>query len=134
MLTIPPEKVCYILIKAREFDEKVEADDIESGSNPSDDRDVNILADYEDDPTYQELMSALDSLNEDELLDLVALTWVGRGDFSKDEWEEARTEADDMRDKHIPLYLVGVPTLGDFLEEGLVELGYSCDEYELGRL
>jgi len=31
-------------------------------------------------------------------------------------------------------YLIGIPLLGDFLEEGLSMLGYSCEEFEIGRL
>jgi hypothetical protein len=27
-----------------------------------------------------------------------------------------------------------IPLLGDFLEEGLSILGYSCEEFEIGRL
>ncbi|MGA9084443.1 MAG: DUF3775 domain-containing protein [Pseudolabrys sp.] len=31
-------------------------------------------------------------------------------------------------------YLLGMPLLGDFLEEGLSLLGYSCEEFEINRL
>ncbi len=31
-------------------------------------------------------------------------------------------------------YLLGIPLLGDFLEEGLSMLGRSCAEFEIGRL
>src|SRR4029079_5900958 len=54
-------------------------------------------------------------------VDLLALTWLGRGEYSL---AEAREEASDMRDKHIPEDLIGTPKLGDFLEEGLAQLGY----------
>jgi hypothetical protein len=30
--------------------------------------------------------------------------------------------------------LLGMPMLGDFLEEGLSTLGYSCEEFEIERL
>jgi hypothetical protein len=33
-----------------------------------------------------------------------------------------------------PKYLLGTPLLGDFLEEGLSTLGYSCEEFELERV
>ncbi len=39
-----------------------------------------------------------------------------------------------MREKHIPSYLIGTPKLGDFIEEGLAQLGVSLDEYEVNRL
>jgi Protein of unknown function (DUF3775) len=134
MLNISPEKVCYIIVKAREFDVKVEPDGLASGSNPADDNEIEVLEDLADDPTYEELLSALRSLNEDESLDLVALAWVGRGTYSKSEWREARRQAREIPLADRPRYLSGTPMLGDYLEQGLSELGYSCDEYEMNRL
>jgi hypothetical protein len=72
-------------------------------------------------------------LNEDEQLDVLALMWVGRGDFAS--FDEARAEASDMSDKHIALrYLIGTPGLGDHLEEGLAQLGVSLEEFGINRL
>ena len=131
-LTISAEKAFYIIVKAREFDEQVAPSDPDSGSNPTDDRDVNVLESEADDPTLEELEGALATLNIDEQLDLIALTWLGRGDFPS--FEQARQEAEDIRDKHIPSYLIGTPKLGDYLEEGLAQLGYSLEEFEVNRL
>jgi Protein of unknown function (DUF3775) len=130
-LTISPETAFFIIVKAREFDEKVPPTDPDSGSNPSDDRAVDVLEE-EDDSVEQELESALSSLNIDEQLDLMALTWLGRGDFTS--FAEARKEAEDMRDKHIASYLMGTPQLGDYIEEGLSQLGYSLEDFEKNRL
>ncbi|MEX1206287.1 MAG: DUF3775 domain-containing protein [Dongiaceae bacterium] len=134
MLAISPETVCYLIVKAREFDVKVEPAEPDPGSNPADDRDVGILEDYADDPTYQELTGALGSLNSDQLLDLVVLTWIGRGTYGKDQWDEARDQAGEIPAKDVPRYLLGTPQLGDYLEEGLAELGFSCEDYQIGRL
>jgi hypothetical protein len=134
MLSIDAETVGYIIVKAREFDEKVAPEEREPGSNPTDDKMVEVLEDRSDDPTYEELMSALQSLNEDQLLDLIALSWIGRGDYESEDWKKARAEAAAVRDKHIPSYLVGTPLLGDYLEEGLSKLGYSSDEETLSHL
>lgn len=134
MLTISTTKTGYILVKAREFDAKVASDELEEGSNPSDDKDVEILEDQPDDPTQQELLDALEGLNQDELLDLVALMWIGRGDFTPANWDDARAEADAMRHKHIPSYLMETPLLSDYLEEGLSAMGYSCEEVEAEHL
>jgi len=133
-LAISPEKAFYVIVKARAFDEKVEASDLGGGSNPTDDLDVDVLEDRSDDPGFEELMSALQALNEDELLDLIALVWLGRGDFTFDEWSEARRQADDMPHKHIPRYLVETPLLGDYLEEALAQFGHSFESFELNRL
>ena len=134
MLNIKPEAVCYIIIKAREFDAKVEPDDPDSGSNPSDDKEIDVLEDFPDDPTLEELRGAIDQLNEDESLDLVALTWIGRGDFAQAQLRDARAQARAIPRADRSRYLIGTPMLGDYLEEGLAALGYSCEAYEMERL
>jgi hypothetical protein len=131
-LTISPETAFYIIVKAREFDEQVPPTDPDSGSNPADDREVDVLEESPDDAVEQELDAALGALNIDEQLDLMALTWLGRGDFTT--FAQARQEADDMRDKHIAIYLKGTPKLGDYLEEGLAQLGHSLEDFEKNRL
>ena len=57
MPNISTEKVCFIIIKAREFDVKVDPVDSDPGSNASDDNMSVILEDFADDATYQELKS-----------------------------------------------------------------------------
>ena len=134
MLSIPPEKVCFVIIKARAFDAKVDVVEPDPGSNPADEDMREVLEDYEDDPTFGELKNFIDSLNVDEQLDLVALTWLGRGDGMKDEWADLVQQAKDSRSDHTAEYLLGIPLLGDYLEEALSQFGHSCDEYEMGRL
>src|SRR5947209_19529791 len=85
-LTISPEKVCFIILKAREFDAKDAVTEPDPASNPSDDRDAAVLEDHSDDPVVEELTSLIDSLSEDEQIDLVALTWLGRDDYSASDW------------------------------------------------
>src|SRR5579872_4324472 len=89
-LNISPEKVCFIIVKARAFDAKVEPLELDQGSNPADGDEREILEDYADDATLAELRAAIDDLNDDEVVDLIALAWVGRGDFTKEDWPEAR--------------------------------------------
>lgn len=133
-LTISPEKVCFIVIKMREFDAKDEVTEPEPGSNPSDDNETAVLEDHEDDPVEEELTSLISSLSEDEQVDLVALAWLGRGDYSAGDWPGVREEAASAHNERTADYLLGTPLLGDFLEEGLSMLGYSCQEFEMGRL
>jgi hypothetical protein len=76
-LSISPEKVCFFILKAREFDVKDAVADPDSGSNASDDAMIDVLEDHADDPTQQELRSFIDALTENEQVDLVALTWLG---------------------------------------------------------
>jgi hypothetical protein len=66
---------------------------------------------------------ALEGLDEDESLDLVALMWIGRGDFEPEEWEEARQLAREAATLSTADYLKGVPLLADYLEAGLEAVG-----------
>ncbi len=131
-LTISPEKALFIIVKAREFDEQVPQSDPDSGSNPADDREVDVLEEEADNPVEQELRAALAGLNIDERLDLLALTWLGRGDFAN--FAEARKEAEALSEIHVARYLLGTPQLGDYLEEGLSQLGVSLERFEINRL
>lgn len=134
MLTISPEKVCFIIVKAREFDVKEGETELEEGSNASDDRWVGVLEEHEGDPTFEELMGALRGLNRDELLDVAALLWIGRGDFDRTQLDEARDNAAEYPSKRLIQYIVGTPLLGDYLEEGLSAFDLSCEDFELGHL
>lgn len=134
MLGIDPSKVWYIVVKAREFDVKVDPVGPHEGSDEVDDQDREILEDYPDDPTYQELKDAIDGLNDEEAYNLVALMWLGRGTFTKDEWSEAVSEAIREATNATSDYLLGTPLLGDYLEEGMSQLGYSMDKETLSHL
>jgi Protein of unknown function (DUF3775) len=134
ILTISPEKVCFIIIKAKEFDAKDEVTEPAPGSNPSDDKDAAVLEEHEDDPVVEELTSLINSLSEDEQIDLVALAWLGRDDYSVSDWPTVREEAARAHNERTAEYLLGTPLVGDFLEEGLSMLGHSCEEFEIERL
>jgi len=133
-LTISPEKVFFIIVKAREFDAKDEETEPDPGSNPSDDKEPAILEDHADDPVVEEITSFIDSLSEDEQIDLVALAWLGLEDYSAEDWTDVRAEAARAHNERTASYLLGMPLLGDFLEEGLAVLGYSLEDFEIGRL
>jgi len=118
-LNLPLDKVSFIILKAREYDAKEGDSDPDEGSNAIDDGQTDILADKEDDPVCEELLGAIRSLNEDERMRLVALAWVGRGTYSKEEWREAIATARSEHSRRTAEYLLGMPLLGDYLEDGL---------------
>ena len=130
MPDISTDKVCYLVIKTREFDIKSGAEEAEPAGSPPDSDSIEVLQDYYDDPTYQEIKTFVEDLNEDEQIDLVALMWLGRGDYTVAEWEDARDEAKRARDEHghTADYLLGAPLVGDYLEEALSQFGESCEE------
>src|SRR5690348_17012982 len=101
-LAISAAKVAAIVAKARQYDVK----DV-----------VN-----RDDPVRSELTAIIRGLNEDEQIDLVALTWLGRGDGDLTDWKDIRTEAAGAHNRRTAEYLLGMPLLGDHLEEALAQL------------
>lgn len=136
-LTISPEQVCFIVVKAREFDVKDANSELESGSNASDDQMISVLEDRRDDPVQQELYSFIEDMTEDEQIDLVALAWLGRDDNTIEDWPSIRADAasaHSARRGGTARYLLGIPVLADYLEEGLAMFGKSCEQFEIGRL
>lgn len=129
-MDISLDKVCYLIMKVRQFEVKVAPSDETSGSNPIDDLDLEILEDLEEDPIYDELVAFFEDLNEDEALDLVALMWVGRGTYEAGEFQEARDLARKEATHTTAEYLLGTPLLSEHLQNGLDALGLSCQDEE----
>ena len=127
-LSISEDKLCFIVAKAREFDVKDEVTDPDDASNPTDDGMIAVLEDHKDDPVVQEISAVIRSMSVDEQIDLVTLTWLGRGDGSLDDWNELRAEAARAHNNRTASYLLGIPLLADYLEEGMAQFGLSCEE------
>lgn len=118
----------FIIAKAREFDVKDVVTVPDDASNPTDDAMVAVLEDHRDDPVVQELVAVISAMSEDEQIDLVTLTWLGRGDGSIEDWSELRAEAARAHNRRTAAYLLGIPLLADYLEETASQFGISCDE------
>jgi len=58
-LSISSSKVCYIIVKTREFDAKDVETEIDPASNATDDQMVEVLEDHEDDPVREELIAVI---------------------------------------------------------------------------
>ena len=126
-LEISPTKIGYVIVKARECAAKVAAWD--DGATSDHDAD-SILESFSDDATRAELKSFIQDMNEDEQASLVALAWIGRGSFAPEELDEAVATARAERTNRTEDYLLGMPLLPDYLEEGLDRLGYSVEDTE----
>lgn len=105
-----------------------EADEAEMGSAKDDEE---LDDDLEDEITEEMLTDYLDELNEDQQIALVALAWVGRGDYEPEEWAEALKLATERNTAGpASAYLAGMDGLGDLLSEGLAAFGLSIEEVE----
>jgi hypothetical protein len=133
-LTISSESVCFIIVKAREFDAQDVVTDPDSGSNAADDGAASVLEAHSDDLTQKELVAFINALSEEEQADLVALLWLGRGDGTMEDWNDLRDEAERQHNNRTAAYLLGEPLLADHLEEGISQFGFTCEDFEIGRL
>ena len=131
MLTIPLEKLAYVIEKVREFDAQVPRD-AEEGSNTADDDEREMLLDTPDNATEQELRDAIDGLGIPERQELLALMWLGRGDYDAESWSEALQQARQTQSASETTYLLGTPLLGEYIEEGVSALGLSLEDFQRG--
>ena len=133
-LSISTDQVCFIIIKAREFEVTEASSGLEAGSNATDDRMVAVLEARRNDPVFAEIKEFIDALDVDQQIDLVALAWVGRGDFDMSEWAMARDEAAAAHNNRTAEYMLGMPLLSEFLEDALSDAGRSCEDLEREHL
>lgn len=130
VLEIAPEKVAHVIIKSREYGAKVGAWNTSTEEGDADEDPSAILEDFSSDPTLGEIAGFLDALNDDEQAHLVALVWIGRGTYEPEEFDEAVETARSEQGSSTANYLLGLPLLPDYLEEGLEKLGYSANDIE----
>ena len=112
------ETVQRLIDRTREFHTR---DDVSFDEVPEIDDDdwSQQVASYASDPYYQEIKTTIDDLEPDQQVTLVALMWIGRGDFSMDELDDAIKEAEDNWNPNTADYLFGPPMLSDYLAEAL---------------
>ncbi|MCC6007318.1 MAG: DUF3775 domain-containing protein [Rhodobacteraceae bacterium] len=116
MLEISARKVARIIIRAREFDADLPREDLSSPRMRS--------------TAEAELRNYIGDLNDDEKASLVALMWIGRDTFEPEDLAEAIATA--RAEATVPTadYLLGVPLLADYLEDGLEKIGIDSSEIE----
>ncbi len=106
-LPISPGKIAHIIIRARKYD-----------------------ADMPDGGQGRELRAFIAALNEEEQAALTAVMWIGRETFEPEEFGEAFATARAEATAPTEDYLMGIPMLSDYLEDGLIALGISLEEAE----
>jgi len=123
-----PDLACRIVECVREFQAKEDVVLPDRPDNPSDDWALQVLADHADDLTYSEAKCTIDDLERDQQAALVALMWIGRGDFDATDWQGAYGEAVERWTKRTAEYVLATPLAPDYIDEALAQMGYSCDE------
>lgn len=127
-LDISVEQVSYIITMARDLADALPRDGDDDESHRGEAIDPELVNEHEYDSGYQELLGFLGTLTEDELVSLVALMWIGRGTYDVEELQTALDEARDIGGERAPGYLLSVPLLAEYLEEGLNALGLEAQE------
>ena len=117
-----------VIDKAHQFHAKEEVTFPEDPMSPTEDWAMQVLADHAEDPVVQELSSTIDSLAPEQQAKLVALMWLGRGDYSIGEWEEALADARDQWNGRTAEYLIGTPLVADYLGAGLEQFETAADD------
>lgn len=127
-LTIEPDTVRMLIQKVRAVADGIE-DPFEDGAENEIEFDVDSLSDTHQhdglaeeetiDMSAQEVRALLGDMNIDESADLVAIAWIGRGDFEPSDFAGARKRAQERAVGPTPEYLLGMSLLPDYLEAGL---------------
>ncbi len=128
MLQVNPEIVCRLIELAQSYHVKEQTGIPEEGSNAVDDWSQQMLADHKDNTSYDEFASIVNEIDEDQQQEVVALLWVGRGDYTLEEWDNVVQQAKEQWTPDTAQYLIDHPLLADHLREGLEQQGYSCQE------
>jgi hypothetical protein len=128
-LDVSLDKLAYVIARARDFQAKVAPFD-DGDREESEDEPDTILENMPDDPIVDELTEFFRGLNEDEEANLVALAWIGRGTFDADDWDEAMETARSEKTTRTAGYLLTMPLIADFLEDGLDAIGVDVSEVE----
>jgi hypothetical protein len=132
-LLTPLETICRLILRAKELEAQVPAvdpdDDPEDVDNFDDEggEALSVLEDELNDGVEEEVQALLDDLAEDQLAEVVALAWVGRGTYDASEWDDAFEEANSLDSEQKIDELMDMPLLAGHLEAGLAGFDYSCD-------
>lgn len=130
-LSIGPDTVRLFILKAKTLSAAVNDDytdgnehEVELDGDAHDNHHHDGLAEEKSENlTEEELRELINDLNVDETAELIALAWVGRGDYDASEWNDAVVAARERTNRRTAKYLLGMPQLADWLEEGLEAIG-----------
>ena len=132
-LLTPLETLCRLILRAKELEAQVPATDPDEDPENVDDLDdegdqaLSALEDELNTGVEEEIQATLDDLADDQLSEVLALAWVGRGTYDASEWDDAFAEANDLDPDERLDELMDMPLLASHLDAGLAAFDYSCD-------
>jgi Protein of unknown function (DUF3775) len=126
-LRISTAKVCDFLEAAREVAGLVPPTTGDRTTSGDDSPLLTIEDNPEADGRRGQMFEFINGLNSEERTDLLALIFVGRGDFDIAEWPDAVREAHDRLVDRDPDFMIGDAALPEYLGDGLNVFGKTCD-------
>ncbi|WP_166254662.1 DUF3775 domain-containing protein [Marinobacter salicampi] len=128
MLQTNPETICRLIELAESYHVQEPATDLDSPDDPTEDWAQEMLVDTGDNSGLEEFKTVVEDLEPDQQQEVIALLWLGRGDYVLEEWEEIVKQAQEQWTPETADYLIQHPMLADHLREGLDLHGYSCQD------
>lgn len=128
MFNLSNEIVCQIITKAKEIGVARDLYLPGDPESPELEGAIDVLAEDKNDLTRAELRDTINQLEPDQQEELIALMFIGGGDFEKEEWLSALSEARKIPVKKRADFLLSKPMLADFLQDGLAAFGFACEE------
>jgi hypothetical protein len=133
-LLTPLETYCRLILRAKEMEAQVPAqdpdedpDNVDDFDDDAEDQALSVLEDELNSGVEEEIRATLDDLADDQLAEMLALAWVGRGTYDVSEWEDAFAEAAENDPESAIDELMDMPLLAGHLEAGLAAFDYSCE-------
>ena len=126
-LSVSLETVCRLIVRAREMEAQVPGLTADEGEDPLDaDDEFAVMDDETNTVIEEEMAAALDDLADDQIAEVLALAWIGRGTYDASEWDEALEEANDRGGETPAEQLMEMPMLAGYLDAGLAAFDLSC--------
>jgi hypothetical protein len=127
-LTVSLEVVCRLIVRARELEAQVPAIETDEDEDPQDTDDgLSVIEDEANEAVEAEIIALLDDLGDDQIAEILALAWVGRGTYDASEWDEALEEANDPDGEDATDQMLEMPMLAAYLDAGLAAFDLSCE-------
>jgi hypothetical protein len=133
-LLTPLETLCRLILRAKEMEAQVPAadpdedpDNVDDFDDDAEDQALSVLEDELNSGVEEEMRATLDDLADDQLAEVLALAWVGRGTYDVSEWDDAFAEASENDPESAIDELMDMPLLASHLEAGLSAFDYSCE-------
>jgi hypothetical protein len=127
-LSVSLDVICRLIVRARELEAQVPAIETDEDEDPQDTDDgLAVIEDEANEAVEAELIALMDDIGDDQLAEILALAWVGRGTYDASEWEDALEEANDPDAESAVDQLLDMPMLAAYLDAGLAAFDLSCE-------